>query len=56
MFFLFFYSILKKNPIVFGIFLILLQRPAIYAAEGAFLVAAFVFSLILFKKQNKQKS
>lgn len=56
MFFLFFYSVLKRNPIVFAIFLILTQRPAIYAAEGAFLVAAFVFSLILFKKQNKQKS
>jgi hypothetical protein len=56
MFFLFFYSVLKKNPIVFGIFLILIQRPAIYAAGGAFLVAAFVFSLNLFKKNETKKN
>jgi hypothetical protein len=56
MFFLFFYSILKKNTIVFGIFLLLTQRPAIYAAGGSFLVAAFIFSLILFKNNKTNKS
>jgi hypothetical protein len=56
MFYLFFYSILKKNTIVFAIFLVLIQRPAIYAAGGAFLVAAFVFSLNLLKNNETKKN
>jgi hypothetical protein len=50
------YSILKKNLIVFAIFLILIQRPAIYSTGAAFLVAALFFSLNLFKNNKKHKS
>ena len=49
-------SIKNKSPVIFAIFLLLIQRPEIEEAGSSFLVAALIFSTKFYKNFNNRKT